>query len=259
MKYALSLFSLLALSPTLATADNIADCEIVLMETIEDESGRGGAQVASYRPATEFMESIYLDDKTPLLKVDDLNIQAVMCKRFDVIPTKEDFKIVATGIPFFLSQSFESKDTDLVTVFFKDGEFQHVYTGPGLSEETTTLLKERLETFTQGDHDLAERETEKKKLAEKEDVAKETDELSMSEADERQGELTDELQNEKLEKGTNEESEAFETPLLDAPLESDDTAKDMSEALEEDIADDTIEHDLTEETETLLEVEEDSE
>jgi len=70
---------------------------------------------------------------------------------------------------------------------------KHVYTGPGLSEETTTLLKERLETFTQGDHDLAERETEKKKLAEKEDVAKETDELSMSEADERQGELTDEL------------------------------------------------------------------
>ena len=48
-----------------ARADNIADCEIVLMETIEDESGQGSAKVASYRPADEFIASIYVEDLEP--------------------------------------------------------------------------------------------------------------------------------------------------------------------------------------------------
>ena len=222
--YFLACLSTLALAPQMAAADNIADCEIVLMETIEDESGRGGAKVASYRPATEFMESIYLEDQDPLLKVDGLKIQAIMCKRTDMVPTKKDFNIVATGIPFFLSQSFESQDTDLVTVFFKEGRFQHVYTGPGLSTGTLDALETRLAEFTEGDHDLAKKEAEKNKLAEKE-ADEETDE--------------DAAEQDTSEKSESEEVTAEET-------------KDPKEAFVDD-------SEMQSEPETLLEVEEDSE
>lgn len=142
----------LAFTPAFASAADTsapsnANCEIVLMQTIQDESGRGGAQVASYRPADDFLISVYDDGTPPMLTVKKEPIQAVMCKRADVIPTKKDYPIVATGIPFFLSQSFESQDTDLITVFYKDSAFRHEYKGPGLSEEAESLLKDRLAMF----------------------------------------------------------------------------------------------------------------
>lgn len=145
-------FSLLAISPAMAfaaekSAPKNSECEIVLMQTIADESGRGGAQIASYRPAEDFLISVYQEDADPILTVNEKPIQAVMCKRVDVIPTKKDFPIVATGIPFFLSQSFESQDTDLVSVYYKDGAFRHDYKGPGLSEESEALLVKRLAMF----------------------------------------------------------------------------------------------------------------
>lgn len=154
-----SIFSLsAALYSTTAFADNIAKCEVVLLETIEDESGRGGAQVASYRPAGDFMASVYQEESETLYTIDDLAIQAVMCERFDVVPTDSDFKIVATGIPFFLSQSFESQDSDLVSLFFKEGAFRYNYKGPGLSAETKALLDKRLASFNGMEHDLDEKE-----------------------------------------------------------------------------------------------------
>lgn len=157
MKKAL-LMGLFALLPSAAFAGNIAKCEVVLLETIEDESGRGGAQVASYRPAGEFMESVYDKDVETLYKIDDLSIQAVMCQRTDIIPSETDGKIIATGIPFFLSQSFESQDTDLVSFFFKDGEFRYSYKGPGLSDETQNLLDARIVSLNEMEHDLDEKE-----------------------------------------------------------------------------------------------------
>ncbi len=171
----IALACLLALSPSIAVADNIANCELVLMETIEDESGRGGAQVASYRPAADFMASVYEEDAETLYAIDDLAIRAVMCQRFDVIPTKSDFKIMATGIPFFLSQSFESQDSDLVSLFFKDGEFHYTYKGPGLSEEAERLLQKRLKAFNAMDHDLREKEEAKKESAAKAKAEKDAD------------------------------------------------------------------------------------
>jgi len=250
--YFLACLSTLALAPQMAAADNIADCEIVLMETIEDESGRGGAKIASYRPATEFMESIYLEDQDPLLKVDGLKIQAIMCKRLDMVPTKNDFNIVATGIPFFLSQSFESQDTDLVTVFFKEGRFQHVYTGPGLSEDTLEALEDRLAVFTEGDHNLAEKEAEKKKLA-KRDADKDpvdTKEVDTKETDEETSrasldDISEESSKEEaIEEASSEKSESEEVTA--------DESKDTSEAFVDD-------SEMQSESETLLEVEEDSE
>jgi hypothetical protein len=147
----LALASLLTLGyaaiPLAAHAASNADCEIVLMETISDDAGRGEAQVASYRPAKDFLISVYEKGAEPIRTINGEPIKAVMCKRADIIPTKKDFPIVATGIPFFLSQSFESQDTDLVTIFYKDGTFQQSYKGPGLSSETQTLLTDRLAMF----------------------------------------------------------------------------------------------------------------
>lgn len=140
------------------SADNIANCEAVLLETIKDEKGNGGAKVASYRPATEFMASVYSEDEETLYEIDGLKIQAIMCKRLDVLPTSADFKILASGIPFFISQSFETSDSDLLSIFFKDGAFRHSYKGPGLSEETEALLAKRMTEFNAKEHDLAEKE-----------------------------------------------------------------------------------------------------
>jgi len=150
-------FSLAALSLSIASpasADNIADCEIVILQTVEDESGRGGAQVASYGPADEFLGSVYGENTEVFNKVGGLPIQAVMCKRIDIVPTKNDFKILATGIPLFLSQSFDSQSSDLISLFYKDGEFRQTYSGPGLTEETEGLIETRLAEFNAMDHTL---------------------------------------------------------------------------------------------------------
>jgi hypothetical protein len=126
------------------------------------ETGRGGANVASYRPAYDFMASVYDDSQDTLYKIDGLNIQAVMCKRRDIIPTESDFKILATGIPYFLSQNFESQDSELITFFFKDGKFQHSYKGSGLDAESEARLTEIMAAFNAKDHGLTQKEAAKK-------------------------------------------------------------------------------------------------
>jgi len=40
---------------TPAFADNIADCEVVLMEKIKQEANEGVTEIASFRPATDFI------------------------------------------------------------------------------------------------------------------------------------------------------------------------------------------------------------
>ena len=55
---------------------------------------------------------------------------------------------MATGVPFVLSQDFDSTDTDSLTVFWKDGAFDYVYKGYPLSDEAQSLLEERLADFT---------------------------------------------------------------------------------------------------------------
>lgn len=142
---------LTALTAPQAFADNIADCEIVLMETIETQSdedeGSTSAQVASYRPAEDFIASIYSEDSPPISDIDGLPIRALLCSRSDVIVSETDFKILATGVPFILSQNFDSPDSDLLTYYFKDGKFQYKHKGEGLSEESLSALTERMTEF----------------------------------------------------------------------------------------------------------------
>ena len=159
-----------------AFADNIAGCEVVLMEKIKQEDSEGVTEVASFRPAADFIASIYNDDIEVLREIDGLPIRAIMCKRQSVVPSLRDFPIVATGTPFMISQNFDSSESGLTTIYFKDGEFHSVYKGAELDAETAADMKDRLDVFNLQEHDLAEKEKAMlaEKEAEKEDV-KETE------------------------------------------------------------------------------------
>jgi len=141
-----------------AFADNIAGCEVVLMEQVKQEDSEGVTEIASFRPAADFIASAYDDEVEVLREIDGLPIRAIMCKRRSIIPSETDFPIVATGTPFMISQNFDSTKTGLTTIYFKDGEFRSTYNGPDLSEEKEAEMKARLEDFNSRPHDLAEKE-----------------------------------------------------------------------------------------------------
>lgn len=157
-----------------AWADNIAGCEVVLMEKIKQEDSEGVTEVASFRPAADFIASIYGDDTEVLRKIDGLPIRAIMCKRQSVVPSLRDFPIVATGTPFMISQNFDSTESGLTTIYFKDGEFHFDYKGAELDADTQAEMKDRLEVFNLQPHDLAEKE--KAMLAKKEETTEDISE-----------------------------------------------------------------------------------
>ena len=161
--------TLLSLIAAPAFADNIANCEIVLMEAIAQEGLEGKAEVASFRPADDFMESIYDDDIPIIREIDGLPIRAVMCQRPSPVPSLRDFPIAASGIPFMISQNFDSTQSGLTTIFFQDGAFRHSYKGPDLDALTQAELTDRLEVFNFQPSDLAEKETAMKAKQSKSD------------------------------------------------------------------------------------------
>lgn len=153
-KLMMSLPLLLAGFAPAAHAGNIANCEVVLMEPMESDGQDNGGRFASFRPAAEFISSVY-DDKDGIAKnLDGHDIRGVMCTRRDIIPTLRDFPIVATGIPFSVSENFDASTSALMTVYFKDGEFQHLYKGAALNETQASKLNEVLEAFNLQPHDL---------------------------------------------------------------------------------------------------------
>ena len=164
-----------------AFADNIANCEVVLMERIEQEGLEGAAEVASFRPAGDFLASVYSDDEQAeiLREIDELPIRAVMCERQSLVPSLRDFPIAATGIPFMISQHFDSTETGLTTIFFKDGKFQHSYKGPELDAEIQAELEDRIEVYNFQPHDLAEKEAAMK--AEKSALVENVEEVEIVE------------------------------------------------------------------------------
>lgn len=141
-----------------AWADNIAGCEVVLMEQIKQEDSEGVTEIASFRPAADFIASAYDEDTEVLRDIDGLPIRAVMCKRKSVVPSESDFPIIATGTPFMISQNFDSTETGLTTIYFKEGEFRSSYKGPDLSKEVEAEMEARLKSYNAKPHDLAEKE-----------------------------------------------------------------------------------------------------
>ena len=221
MRVLLSAFLLSVSAP--AFAGNIAGCEVVLMEKIKQEDSEGVTEVASFRPAADFIASIYDDDIEVLREIDGLPIRAIMCKRQSVVPSLRDFPIVATGTPFMISQNFDSSESGLTTIYFKDGEFRSDYKGAELDAETAAEMKDRLEVFNLQEHDLAEKEKAMlaEKEAEKEDV-KETEDAV-------EEELTEEVI-EAEEPSTDEVASKDDTPTESADTEVT-QAEDAMEAL----------------------------
>ena len=133
---------------TTAAAENVAFCEVLIIQVLEDEALDGNAQVVTYGPATSFIESVYDEKDGHLTHIAGQPIRALMCSRNDVIPTETDYALIATGIPFILSQDFDSTDTDSLTLFWKNEELRHVYKGYPLSDEAQSSLDKRLANFT---------------------------------------------------------------------------------------------------------------
>ncbi len=147
-KYIILTAFALTLAPA-AWADNVAHCEVLLMQTVEDEAKAGTFQIASYRPAAQFIASLHDEDPAHQTEVDGHKIQALLCRRNDIIPAETDYPMMATGVPFVLSQDFDSAETDSLTLFWKAGAFDYVYKGHPLSEEAEGILKTRLAYFSQ--------------------------------------------------------------------------------------------------------------
>lgn len=124
-------------------------CEIVLIETVAK-----GASLASYRPADDFLESIYDDEDGFQETVDSLKVRAVMCTRDRVIPQLRDFPILSSGVQFSISNDFDSHDSQFMTVFYKAGKFQHKFSGPTLSDGELIALRDVMEVYNLQEHDL---------------------------------------------------------------------------------------------------------
>ena len=137
-----------------AWADNIAECEILTLDLIPSEEGEGGMQVAGYSPAFDFIASVYDEEEGHLTHNNDTPIRAVMCRRDDIVPAEKDYALLATGIPFSLSQDFDDTETDSLTVYWDGETFAHVHKGRAMSDETQSLLTRRLADFAGRDHGL---------------------------------------------------------------------------------------------------------
>lgn len=139
--------ALCAASHTAQAADMSA-CEILLVQVMPAENVETEAPSILFRSAENFVNSVQDSLIGHITQVDGHNIQALMCERNDIIPTSSDYPFVATGIPFVLSQDFDSTDTDSLTLFWKDDKVEHVYKGYPISEEAQAILDTRLAGFT---------------------------------------------------------------------------------------------------------------
>ena len=154
----LASLTLMATLPRAALADdNIAACEIVVMQAVEppkhEEDGlkitqlEQPAMIATFYPAEDFLFSVFDTSKEFISTVDGHPIRAVMCRRNHIIPTEFDLKIIRTDIPLHLSQNFDSPDSSLLSVHKKDDLYAYQYMGTDLSKEDKAVLKLRFETL----------------------------------------------------------------------------------------------------------------
>ena len=157
--------TIIGAAPLVASAGDISECELLLVQIIASEDGSGQAQVPTYVPAEAYFASLNDDKDGHMTEMLGHKIQAIMCRRNDVIPTDTDYETLATGIPFILSQDFDSPDTDSLTLYWKEGRIETVYKGYPLSEEAEAILETRLEAFSK--HGLNKWAIKQKKTAQK--------------------------------------------------------------------------------------------
>ena len=133
--------------------DNIAACEIVVQQPVmsSDEKKETDTEttpmIATFIPAEDFVYSVFDGEDGHLTEVDGHPIQALMCKRQYLVPTEFDLRLVETHIPLYLSQDFDSKDSDLMAVYFKEGKYEYQYSGKDLNADSLEILDVRMTTL----------------------------------------------------------------------------------------------------------------
>lgn len=149
MKKILSTAALIFLTAAPAFAENIAKCDVAVEATLthEDETEIEGAKMMTYMPATDFMISIYDEQPGHMTEIDGQPIVTVLCERKTIIPSLRDFTILETGLPLALAQDFDSAESGIMILYFKDGKFIADHDGPALSEKEEAQLKDRLDIF----------------------------------------------------------------------------------------------------------------
>lgn len=140
--------------PTPGFASGLDRCEIVVASEVIDADG-GRMTVASYRSADSFLTGVY-DPAVPLsLKADGAPIKGLICVRNDLVPTEQDYAVLATGVPLSISQDFDSPDSDILTLYYGKRSFLHKYTSDyPMSPEFKAAVQERLSDFSSRDHGL---------------------------------------------------------------------------------------------------------
>lgn len=158
-----------AISMNALADDNIAACEIVVQQPVispdekkEEESvdkkgeetdkimesvAEATPMIATFIPAEDFIYSVFDGEDGHISEVDGHPIQALMCKRRYLIPTEFDLRLIETHIPLYLSQDFDSADSDLMAVYFKKDKYHYQYSGKDLSEDSLQILDVRMTTL----------------------------------------------------------------------------------------------------------------
>lgn len=140
-------FLTFGLAAQLAAADTEANCEAMILGSETTDDAGNMERVISYHPADDFVTSVYDEDDGTMTEIDGAKIQAVLCTRPNIMPTLRDFPMIATRIPLSISPDFDTPDSALLTLYYKDGEFHHLYAGPDLSEEDSSELTDIMEVF----------------------------------------------------------------------------------------------------------------
>jgi len=155
VKYLFSTLALMALISAPARADdNVANCEVVVLASIDPDAKEGAkedakeeaTQIANFIPAGDFIFSVF-GDMPHMTEIDGKPIRAVMCTRASVVPSEFDLEMIRTGIPFYLSPNFDSKDSAFLGVSKTEENYTYSYAGPDLSEDDTNLLKLRMKAL----------------------------------------------------------------------------------------------------------------
>ncbi|HFB55317.1 MAG TPA: hypothetical protein ENJ46_05280 [Hellea balneolensis] len=145
--------------------DNIADCELVvqkpipLAETSPERDTETAAKpeqkqalIATFLPAYDFIYSVFDGEEGHIRDIDGQEIKALMCKRADIIPSMFDVKLIETGIPFYLSQDFDSATSALIAITKKDDKFVVDYVGTPLSSDDQDRLDFVMKNLNGAEH-----------------------------------------------------------------------------------------------------------
>ena len=145
-----------ALLPAPALAGNIAQCEAIISAFVEDEAG-GGAEISSFRDPTDFFMGVYDPDAPVITEIGNFPIKAIICERRDLMPDEDDYAILATGVMLSLSQAFDSKRSDMLSVKWIDGRFRWQWkSADEIDPDMRDALVQRLADFSARDHGLGE-------------------------------------------------------------------------------------------------------